>query len=298
MAIVHGPRHCATGAGEWTTVRAAAAGTRHRKWTDVRSGGGRSRWLMTGAAFAGTRGPGRPGYTAMLCLLAQLPQLAGMALGASGLLMVPLSPVAGAGLGGFAVLWLSTLQASTPKDKLGRVMSADSWPTPHSRPSTPPSPGGSSPSRVPLHSPPSPPRFSCSPSSLSRPFQESRIWVAQRRPTRGTMPPSATDRPWQSATHSVPPHQDERCCVHFCRIIRRFFQDLSRSSQKYHPKPLYRIKRNTPEDRRDYDPIFPLVRRAGAQIEEDLGWAPKGTTKDAKSILKDKPLPNGEHINL
>ncbi|WP_018216280.1 MFS transporter [Salinispora vitiensis] len=81
---------------------------------------------LAGAAFAGTRHPRRPGYAAMFCLLAQLPQLASLALGATGLLLAPLSFVAGAGLGGFAVLWLSALQASTPKEKLGRVMSVDS----------------------------------------------------------------------------------------------------------------------------------------------------------------------------
>ncbi|WP_018253987.1 MFS transporter [Salinispora mooreana] len=81
---------------------------------------------LIGATAAGTRRPRRPGYAAMLCLLAQLPQLVGLALGASSLLMVPLSFIAGAGLGGFAVLWLSALQSSTPKEKLGRVMSVDS----------------------------------------------------------------------------------------------------------------------------------------------------------------------------
>lgn len=80
---------------------------------------------FAGAAIAASWRPARVGHAAMLCLFGQLPQLLVLIFGASLVLLVPTSVVAGAGLSAFGVIWISALQITTPGENLGRVMSVD-----------------------------------------------------------------------------------------------------------------------------------------------------------------------------
>ncbi|MBE3593544.1 MAG: MFS transporter [Candidatus Carbobacillus altaicus] len=74
-----------------------------------------------GASFISSR----PGLYAMIALMLQVPQLVILASGFHVWLLVPSSFLTGFGLSAFGVIWITSLQLITPREKLGRVLSID-----------------------------------------------------------------------------------------------------------------------------------------------------------------------------
>jgi hypothetical protein len=80
---------------------------------------------VIGASLGAVIHTTRPGIIAMLALLAELPEIAALALGAHPAIILILALPAGLGLSVFAILWTSALQTGVPRAYLGRVLSID-----------------------------------------------------------------------------------------------------------------------------------------------------------------------------
>jgi hypothetical protein len=80
---------------------------------------------VIGASLGAAIHTTRPGIIAMLALLAELPEIAALALGAHPAIILILALPAGLGLSVFAILWTSALQTGVPRAYLGRVLSID-----------------------------------------------------------------------------------------------------------------------------------------------------------------------------
>lgn len=76
---------------------------------------------LAGASFSSKR----PGLLAMIALMLQAPQLIILATGSHVWLLVPFGFLTGFGLSVFGVIWTTSLQITTPREKLGRVLAID-----------------------------------------------------------------------------------------------------------------------------------------------------------------------------